>query len=66
MRKVITRSELHTRSEQELLALFRKVSHELAGTKPGSAERRNTLASLENIQRALAACRAQRPRLPGL
>lgn len=65
MRKVITQSELHSRSESELSALFRKVSQELTGTTPGSTERRNTLASLENIQRALATRRSMHPKPPG-
>lgn len=65
MRKVITPSELHTRSETELSALFQSVSRELTGTEPGSVERRNTLASLENIQRTLAARRSRRPKPPG-
>ena len=65
MQKIITPSELGHRSESELSALFRQVSQELAGTKPGSAERRNALASLENIQRAQATRRTQRPSPPG-
>ncbi|QYZ64699.1 MAG: hypothetical protein OI74_12485 [Gammaproteobacteria bacterium (ex Lamellibrachia satsuma)] len=65
MRKVITPSELHTKNENELSALFRKVSQDLTGTKAGSAERRNALASLENIQRARACRQTLRPKPPG-
>jgi len=65
MRKIITPSELHHHSESELSALFRKVSQELTGTEPGSAERRNALASLENIQRARASRRARPMKPPG-
>lgn len=64
MRKIITPSELNHHSESGLSALFRQVSQELAGTKPGSTARRNALASLENIQRAQAKRRAQRPKPP--
>lgn len=66
MRKVITPSELNHHSENALSALFRQVSQELTGTKPGSAERRNALATLENIQRVQAKRRALRPKPPGL
>ncbi len=65
MRTIITPSELHHRNECELSGLFRKVSQDLAGTELGSSERRNTLASLENIQRALASRRSQKFKPPG-
>jgi hypothetical protein len=57
--KLITRSELARRSNSELAELFRSVSQQLVSTKPGSAARRNALASLETIQRERAA--RQRP-----
>jgi hypothetical protein len=66
MRKIITPSELGHQSESGLSALFRQVAQELAGTKPGSSERRNALASLENIQRAMNTRRTQRPKPPGV
>ncbi|MES9948457.1 MAG: hypothetical protein ABW118_05825 [Candidatus Thiodiazotropha sp.] len=66
MRKIITPSELNYYSKSELSALFRKVSQDLAGTEPGSTKRRNTLASLENIQRAMNTRRTHQPKQPGL
>ena len=50
--KLITNHELQKRSESELSALFCTVSKVLVRTKRGSPERRNSLASLENISRA--------------
>ena len=50
--KLISAYELHRRSANELSALFRQVSIGLVQTKRGSAERRNALATLENIARA--------------
>lgn len=47
--KLITNHELLQRSESELSALFREVSEGLMRTGRGSPERRNALASLENI-----------------
>lgn len=63
--KLITRSELKQHSESELARVFRSVSARLVSTEKDSPERRNALATLENIQRE----RAQRlafkpPRLP--
>lgn len=59
--RLITHFELATRSESELAALFACITRELPHMKAGSPERRNALASLENIQRARAA-RLRRPR----
>lgn len=53
--KVISNYELQDRGEGELSALFCTVSKSLVRTARGSAERRNALASLENISRARAA-----------
>lgn len=50
--KLISSHELQERSESELSALFRTVSKGLIRTHKGSPERRNALASLENISRA--------------
>lgn len=52
--KLITRFELAAKNTQELHALFRKVSDELAASTAHSIARRNALASLENIQHELA------------
>ena len=51
--KLITRFELAAKSESELFALLREVFNELARSEPDSYERRNALASLENIQREI-------------
>jgi hypothetical protein len=53
--KLISSYELQKRSESELSALFCTVSKGLVRTKRGSPERRNSLASLENISRARTA-----------
>ena len=50
--KLISNYELSKYSDGELSALFRTVSTVLVRTQRGSAERRNALASLENIARA--------------
>lgn len=52
--KLILNHELREGSENELSALFRTVSEELVRTSRGSHERRNALASLENIALARA------------
>ena len=52
--RLISNLELQQRSESELAALFCTVSKGLVRTKRGSPERRNALASLENISRARA------------
>jgi hypothetical protein len=53
--KLISNHELQKQSESELSALFCTVSKGLVRTKRGSPERRNALASLENISRARVA-----------
>ena len=53
--KLISNHELLERSESELSALFLTVSKGLIRTARGSPERRNALASLENISLARAA-----------
>lgn len=58
--KLVTRFELATRSTRELHALIRVLFNELAKSAPDSAERRNALASLENVQAELA-CRGPTP-----
>ena len=57
---MISSSELETRSEQELGALFDQVSKSLVRTQASTPERRNSLASLENISRARTARHTQR------
>lgn len=52
--QLITAFELSERNEQELTKIFREVSRQLARTEAQSMERAKTLASLENISRAMA------------
>ncbi len=52
--KLISNFELHRHNDKELSALFGQVSKGLMQTKRQSPERRNALASLENIGRARA------------
>ena len=59
--RLISAIELYSRSENELSALFQSVTKGLVRTEWGTPERRNALASLENISRARAhvmTCRA--------
>jgi hypothetical protein len=58
--KLITRFELASRPTRELHALKRQAFTALAQSSPDTHERRNALASLENIQAELG----QRPNGP--
>lgn len=53
MTKLITRSELSRCSLKELHGCYRRTFNQLAKSKPDSYQRRNTLASLENISNEL-------------
>ena len=52
--RLITPQELSERTDEELQALFNAVSKALAITKAKTPERRNALATLENIECAWA------------
>lgn len=52
--KLITRFELASKSTRELHVLYREVFNALVRSERETAERRNCLASLENIQNELA------------
>jgi hypothetical protein len=52
--KLISNAELYRLSERELSGLFRQVSQGLVCSDKETPERRNALASLENIARARA------------
>ena len=58
--RLMTRSELAGRNERELSELFRAVSKNLARAGRETPERRNGLASLENITRARIAVMCDR------
>jgi hypothetical protein len=64
MSTVLTMAALQSRSDLELQTLMRKAQYDLECTAPGSAERRDALATLENINRVMAQ-RVMRPRPPG-
>jgi hypothetical protein len=51
--KLITRYELASKSILELRGLYRTAFNALVQSVPESTERRNALASLENISREL-------------
>lgn len=53
--KLITRSELASLSIGELSGLYRETFNALVRSERGSHERRNALASLENIEREMRA-----------
>ena len=61
--KLISNIELDRRSDSELSALFSHVSKGLVRIERHSPERRNALASLENISRARAQRMLMRPAL---
>jgi hypothetical protein len=48
--KLVTRFELAAKNENELRGLLREAFNQLAKSEFGSHERRNVLASIENIQ----------------
>jgi hypothetical protein len=64
MSTVLTIATLQTRSDYELQTLARNAQYDLECSAPDSAERRNALATLENISRVMAQ-RTFRPRSPG-
>jgi hypothetical protein len=64
MSTVLTITTLQTRSDLELQNLLRKARYDLECTATGSAERRDALATLDNITSVMRQ-RALRPRPPG-
>jgi hypothetical protein len=58
--KLVTRFELVAKNENELRGLLRMAFNELSKSDFGTHERRNALASLENIENELAS-RVLRP-----
>lgn len=53
--KLITRFELAAKNENELHAYLREAFNELARSEPDNHQRRNALASIENIRSELGA-----------
>ncbi|MCP5366716.1 MAG: hypothetical protein H6907_09920 [Hyphomicrobiales bacterium] len=64
MSRLIVSSELQRLSLTELWALHAKICDDLIRSPADSAERRNALASLENIRRAINTSKPM-PRLRG-
>lgn len=52
--KLITRFELAAKNENELHFMLREVFNELTKSEPKSHQRRNALASIENIQNEIS------------
>lgn len=52
--KLVTHFELATKDDSELYALLREAFNSLTKSDPETPDRRNALASLENIQREIA------------
>ena len=59
MSRIITNAELANRSLADLQALYRKAHADMVRSAEGSSARRNAVASLENISRAIATARAR-------
>jgi hypothetical protein len=53
MTKLITRNEIVRLNDNELQGLYRAIFNELVQSDPDTAQRRNSLASLENLQREI-------------
>ncbi len=51
--RLVTRFELATKNESELHGLLRNAFNELAKSNTNTHQRRNALASIENIQREI-------------
>lgn len=64
MSRIITAAELANRSLTDLQALYRQTHAALIRSEASSPARRNALASLENISRAIAGVRARQFRPP--
>lgn len=65
MSQLITASELEHLDEYELRSKFCSISNDLAKSASATAERPMALASLENVERALARQMAARKRATG-
>ncbi len=51
--RLVTRFELAAKNESELHGLLRNAFNELAMSNPHTHQRRNALASIENIEREI-------------
>jgi len=53
--KLVTRFEMAAKNKNELRSLLNEAFNSLAKSNPDTHQRRNALASIENIQRELGA-----------
>lgn len=53
MNRMIMAQQLYSHSETQLFALLDAIDLWLATTEPGTSERRNAIASHENVQREI-------------
>lgn len=51
--RLVTRFELAAKNEGELHALLKEAFNALAGSEPNTYQRRNALATIDNIQNEL-------------
>jgi len=51
--RLVTKFEMAAKNESELYGLLRNAFNELARSEPDTHQRRNELASIENIQREI-------------
>jgi len=51
--RLVTRFEMAAKNESELYSLLRGAINELARSEPDTHQRRNALASIENIQQEI-------------
>lgn len=61
MSKIFTAAALDRYNVPELRSLFRQAQLDLAASEADTAERRNAIASMENISRAIAKRTASTP-----
>ena len=59
MSRLILAQELKTHSIAELFSLLATIDNDLATSDPGTPERRNAIASFENVQREINRRRAR-------
>ena len=62
---IYAKSQLHQLSDNDLCALFNKITTQLYQAPRHSRRQSAALSNLENVRREIAR-RRQRPRLPGL
>lgn len=61
MQKLIVAAEITGRTEKELSTIYARVTRELTQSEAGTPERRNALASLDNVVTELNVRRMMEP-----